>query len=251
MTFPVFVHIGAWQVHPHIFFEVTGWLAAGALVLIQRRRRGDVLLSTQRWGVASAAAVGAVVGGRALHWGQHIATILPLWREPSRWPVGKTVVGGLIGAVVFVEIAKRLSGIRVRTGDLFAVPLAVGMAIGRIGCFLTGLADDTYGTPTALWTGVDFGDGIRRHPTQLYETAFLIGLAVVLVRARPRLPEAGSEFRLFMVSYLTFRLIIDFIKPEPVLALGLSAIQLACVAMLAYYVKSGLSSAHGSRVDAR
>ena len=84
---------------------------------------------------------------------------------------GKTIVGALIFGLISVELMKRYIGVRQSTGDLYAIPLALGIAIGRIGCFLTGLSDNTYGTPTTLPWAVNFGDGIPRHPTQLYEIA--------------------------------------------------------------------------------
>jgi phosphatidylglycerol:prolipoprotein diacylglycerol transferase len=143
-----------------------------------------------------------------------------------------------------VELVKRASGIRTPTGDLFAVPLAVGIAIGRIGCFLSGLDDHTYGTATSWPTGVDLGDGIRRHPTALYESVFLTLLAIALVALRSRHPQRGVEFRTFMIAYLAFRLVLDFIKPEPTFALGLSTIQWACAGVLAYYLISSRRSRH-------
>ena len=63
---------------------------------------------------------------------------------------GKTIVGALIFGLISVELIKRYIGLRQSTGDLYAIPLALGIAIGRIGCFLTGLSDNTYGTPTNL-----------------------------------------------------------------------------------------------------
>ena len=87
---------------------------------------------------------------------------------------GKTIVGALAGGLIAVELIKRYIGLRTSTGDLYALPLALGIAIGRIGCFLTGLPDNTYGTASSLSWAINFGDGIPRHPTQLYETAFLL-----------------------------------------------------------------------------
>src|SRR6185312_14251999 len=101
-----------------------------------------------------------------------------------------------------VEIVKRFLAIRSRTGDLFAVPLCVGIAIGRIGCFFAGLADDTYGKPTSLPWGVNFGDGIPRHPTQLYEVLFLLVLGVILFRWNAKPHTNGVIFRAFMAAYL-------------------------------------------------
>jgi len=87
---------------------------------------------------------------------------------------GKTIVGALAGGLITVELMKRYIGLRTSTGDVYAIPLAAGIAIGRIGCFLTGLADNTYGTASNLPWAIAFGDGIPRHPTQLYETVFLL-----------------------------------------------------------------------------
>src|SRR5205085_9041870 len=100
--------------------------------------------------------------------------------------------------------------------------------IGRVGCFLTGLPDHTYGVHTSLPWAVDFGDG-PRHPTQLYEIAFLLLLGFVLA-LRARRPFASGElFRLFMLGYLSFRFLVEFIKPRHTVPyLGVSAIQIAC-----------------------
>ena len=111
------------------------------------------------------------------------------------------------------------------------MPLCVGIAIGRIGCFLAGLADDTYGTATRLPWGVDFGDGVRRHPTQLYEVVFLLALAWLLRSYAARPHPQGRVFRIFMAAYLAWRLLIDFWKPQPLVA-GMNLIQWACVAGL-------------------
>jgi len=121
--------------------------------------------------------------------------------------------------------------VRLRTGDLFAVPLCVGIAIGRLGCFFAGLADDTYGVATKLPWGVDFGDGVRRHPTQLYEFLFLAVLAWVLWKWEKKPHAEGQVFRLFLAAYLAWRLVIDFLKPQPLIA-GMNVIQWACVAGL-------------------
>jgi len=147
---------------------------------------------------------------------------------------GKTIVGGLLGGTIAVEWIKRRLGIKERTGDLFAAPLVLGIAIGRIGCFFAGLTDGTYGTATTLPWGVDFGDGVRRHPTQLYEIVAMAGFYVVIrwFAGRPHL--TGDLFRLFLTGYLAWRLVIDSQKPEPRWG-GLTTIQWACLAGLAYY----------------
>lgn len=121
-------------------------------------------------------------------------------------------------------------------GDLFAIPLAIGTAIGRVGCFLTGLAAWHVRKPNHVVGGHRFGDGIRRHPTQLYEIAFLVLLAAALTKTARRSSRTGEAFRMFMVGYVGFRLLVDSLKPAPAPGLGLSTIQWACVAAPAYYV---------------
>lgn len=95
----------------------------------------------------------------------------------------------------------------------------------------------TYGIATNLPWGVDFGDGIPRHPTQLYEIPFLLCLLIFLqIRSRYQKQE-GDLFKFYLVAYLGFRFLIDFIKPFHPL-LGMSAIQIACILALIYYRSS-------------
>jgi phosphatidylglycerol:prolipoprotein diacylglycerol transferase len=218
--------------HPtlHVVFETLAYAVGYALYRRTRSRSGDILDDSQRWLIIAAAAVGGLFGSRVLGLLEHAPNLTLTWNAVLR-SGGKTIVGGLLGGWIAVELIKRLRGIRSRTGDLFVVPLCVGIAIGRIGCFLAGLADDTYGTPTSLPWAVDFGDGVPRHPTQLYEIVFLIALGVVLHRYNERPHPEGSTFRLFLFAYLAWRLLIDFIKPQP-LIYGLNFIQWACVAGL-------------------
>jgi phosphatidylglycerol:prolipoprotein diacylglycerol transferase len=164
-------------------------------------------------------------------------------RDPAYLMGGKTIVGALAFGLVAVEAMKRYIGLNRSTGDLYAIPLAIGIAIGRIGCFLTGLTDNTYGVASGLPWAVDFGDGVRRHPTQLYEAVFLVALIPVLYSILRSLQsreghgrfQPGDVFKFFMVAYMLFRLLCDFIKPYPRIYLGLGGIQWACLLVLLYY----------------
>ncbi len=226
--------------HPawHPVFETLAYVAGYAVYRRLRARQGDVLAEPQRWTVLAAAAVGALLGSRLLGLGEQWPTVLDAWRHGRMLallvsPGGKTIVGGLLGGWLGVEIVKRASGIRRRTGDLFALPLCVGIAVGRIGCLVAGLADDTYGTPTALPWAVDLGDGIGRHPVQVYEILFLALLGWVVSRSW-KLPE-GARFRIFLGSYLAWRVAIDFLKPQPAIY-GLNLIQWSCLAGIVWLV---------------
>jgi prolipoprotein diacylglyceryltransferase len=239
--FPFYI----WGIHPHFLFEAAGYVAAFAIFLRLRAKRDDTVEPSLRWTVIAAAFVGGALGSKVLYWAEDPAATATHWRDFTYLMGGKTIVGGLIGGWIAVELMKKYVGISESTGDLFAVPLAVGIAVGRIGCFLTGLSDKTYGTATSLPWGVDFGDAVRRHPTQLYEAVFLIGLAVALYRLLPvgdaacrvstreivgQPLHSGDVFKLFMISYLGLRLVLDFWKPtDPAVLLGMGTLQWASV----------------------
>ncbi len=230
MTFPVYFNFFGHRVHPHLVLELLGYSLGFQLYLILRRRwpRAAVPFEQNMW-VIVGCVFGALVGSKVLaflesfdHYSQHHA-------DPRAWLGGKTIVGGLLGGWVGVEIAKKRLGITHSTGDVYVFPLIVGMCIGRVGCFMTGLADHTHGVHSSLPWAVDFGDG-PRHPTQLYEIPFLLLLAVAIA-LRLRHPYAnGHLFRSFMLGYLAFRFTIEFIKPVYNPYLGLSMIQLASLA---------------------
>ncbi|KAM3100780.1 prolipoprotein diacylglyceryl transferase [Phormidesmis sp. 146-12] len=238
MNFPVYI----WGIHPHFLFETIAYSVALRLSL--RNFRKDIIPATQRSSIVVGGLVGALIGAKLLVILQHIDLF---WQHQEQfWLLllqGKTVVGALIGAVAGVELIKKIIGVKQSTGDAFVYPLILGTAIGRIGCFLTGLSDQTYGTPTALPWGFDFGDGILRHPTQLYEIAFLFALLIFLKWRCQRLSqsdarfqsESGDLFKFYMIAYLSFRFLIDFIKPDFHPVLNLSAIQIACLFALLCY----------------
>jgi phosphatidylglycerol---prolipoprotein diacylglyceryl transferase len=255
--------------------------------LTLRRRFGDPIVTPLRWAVIASAVAGAALGSKLLFWLEDPQLTWHNLHNPAYLIGGKTIVGALAFGLLSVELVKRYIGLRTSTGDLYAIPLALGIAVGRIGCFLTGLSDNTYGTPTNLPWAIDFGDGIPRHPTQLYEIAFLLALTpalylvlhriVILSGAKEPMPPTattgpsrsslatchfegaganatairetrcsspstrsrllpGDAFKLFMVAYMSFRLLCDFIKPYPRLFLGLGGIQWACVLILLYYL---------------
>jgi phosphatidylglycerol---prolipoprotein diacylglyceryl transferase len=230
----LFFRVGRFAISAHFIFESLGYAVGFALYRRDRRRFGDSIEQHDRHSVIVAAVLGAAIGSKLLAGLED-----PRALAHAPWAVllgGKTMVGGLLGGTLAVEWIKKRLRIERRTGDLFAIPMAVGIAIGRVGCFFSGLGDHTYGSATNLPWGMDFGDGIARHPTQLYEVAFLLTLALCLAWLRRRLPRNGELFRIFLLSYLGWRLLIDFLKPEGTL-FGLSAIQWACTLALLFYAR--------------
>jgi len=232
--FPLTLHFGALELSAHALFELAAYLVGFVLLWRERVRHGDVIASDARWTLNVAVIFGAIVGSKMVQWASDPEALAAHAGEITFWLGGKSIVGGLLGGAIAVELVKARLRISRRTGDALVLPLLVGIAIGRVGCFVSGLADHTYGNPTSLPWGVDFGDGIARHPTQLYEIAFLALLGFALLRRSRDSWAEGTRFDAFLIAYFGFRMLIDFQKPYPrfpvALAGGLSATQWACVA---------------------
>ncbi len=243
MTFPHYFEFFGHRVHPHPVMEGTAYAVALATRWAIGRWRGvdgrdEHSVEQRLWQVAGAV-MGALVGAKLLAWAENWRAVVQASSTLGleAWIGGKTIVGGLAGAWAGVEIAKRATGVTDRTGDAWVYPLCVSMAIGRVGCFLTGLSDDTYGVATRLPWGVDFGDGIRRHPTQLYESVFMLLLAagLALWQWRSRIGwRTGRVFRVFMLCYCAWRFCVEFIKPTDKWIGGLSVIQVFSLGVCAY-----------------
>src|SRR5258708_8210342 len=177
MSFPVFISAASLKLHPHLVFETLAYAIAFRVYLTLRKRSGDALDDCNRWWIIAAAAIGAVVGSKLLYWFEDPAGTLAHWRDPAFLMGGKTIVGALIGGLFFVELVKHRLRISPRTGDLFAVPLCVGIAIGRIGCFLTGPEDHTAGVATRFPWAANFCHGPPRPPPHLSAFLFVLPLS--------------------------------------------------------------------------
>jgi phosphatidylglycerol---prolipoprotein diacylglyceryl transferase len=151
---------------------------------------------------------------------------------------GKTIVCGLIGGYLAVELAKRLLDVRVKTGDSFAVPLALALAIGRWGCFCNGCC---YGVETTLpwgvWFAVQGPDGssqwVKCHPTQIYESIFHFTMAAVLLWLTVRGLLPRQRLKLYLIAYGVYRFLTEYIRPEPRYWPGLTFYQWAALGLTA------------------
>ncbi len=235
---PVLFHVNTWVfsvgVPTHAFFVALGLLTAGAVFLVESRRRGR-LDEAMGWIVAGTLLGGAVGARVSTLWGY-----IDSAADPSVMGAladgGKSILGGLSGAYVGALVAKRILGYRRSTGDLFAPAVALGLAVGRIGCFLT----EQVGTPTSLPWGIHVdaataariphcpwcASGVAMHPSMLYEIAFHLVAFVVVVRLRGRLGKEGDVFKLYLLGYALFRFWVEFVRGGPQVAAGLTRPQL-------------------------
>ncbi len=221
----------------HFIFEWLGVLSGVQVYRWIKRRKGQHGLTE---GSSFAVVFGCILGagiGNKLMFGLEMPDLIA---EHGLLMLlsGQSIVGGLLGGLIGVEIAKKITGLKQSTGDDFVWPLIVGTIVGRIGCFLAGLNDGTFGNPTVLPWGIDFGDGIARHPTQLYDMLWVSSIGGLLWANRQTLQRvSGLSFKLYLAGYLFWRFWVDGIKPIPyVYPLGLSGIQWACLIALIIYL---------------
>jgi phosphatidylglycerol:prolipoprotein diacylglycerol transferase len=203
-----------------------GCAVAAALLVARLTQRPLPLTRGQRLGVALGAFLGGMLGAKLpfvlLDWDGLVAGTA--WLDN-----GKTILCGLVGGYFGVEAAKWALDIRVRTGDTLAAPVAAAILVGRLACFSAGCC---HGTPTDLPWAVDFGDGVARHPTQLYEAAFHLACLVGILALQRRGLCRGQLAKLYIIAYLVYRFFTEYIRPEPRLWLGLTAYQWAALALL-------------------
>ena len=214
----------------HALFDVLAWVSAALVAIALRRFASDAFPTA---GARSRGYLAALIVGAAL--GAYLLGTLNLWLAGLPG-VARSIEGALAGAVLAVELYKWRQGIVGRTAALYALPLAIAIAVGRVGCFLAGIDDFTYGLPTSLPWAHDFGDGIPRHPVQLYESIgmllFALGYLLALVRRQTWVVDNG--FALLLLTYALLRFGLEKLKPYPDVIGGLTVFQIVCLAMLGY-----------------
>lgn len=217
----------------HAVFDVAAWLASMAVFWLTTRRLVPAeLLPANRvpypGAYAIAAGAGALCG--AMLFGTANALL------SGERAIGFSMVGGVAGAIASIELFKRMAGVTGSTGIAFAAPFCATVAVGRWGCFFAGLADFTYGTPTSLPWGVDFGDGISRHPVQLYEAFAMTAMLIVLIErliVHDRFWLANG-FYLAVGWYALQRFVWEFFKPYATVIGPLNLFQIVCLGLLLY-----------------
>ena len=236
MTFPWQLQIGIINIPYHVIFETAGIFIGFRYFLYLRKKQNDTIASPNRLWIIIGAIFGAVIGSRLVGGLENPVRMADADNIFLHFYQNTTIVGGLLGGLSGVELTKMFIGEKHSSGDLFTYPLLLAMIIGRIGCFSMGVFEDTFGVSTASIFGIDLGDGLKRHPVTLYEIIFLLLLwAGLKWMEKTYMLAEGGKFKLFMISYLIFRLLLDFIKPHYTFYIGLSTIQVACVAGLLYY----------------
>jgi phosphatidylglycerol---prolipoprotein diacylglyceryl transferase len=200
----------------------------GVLVFYLAARRRRLATEGMRH-VALAGLCGGVVGAKLTEWGlahwQTLASHPGAMLDPRLG--GRTIIGGVLAGWLAVEIAKWRLGIRRSTGDLFALALPAGEAVGRVGCFFNGCC---YGVRSNIPWAV-FQHGAWRHPAQLYSALAAAAIFGTLFALRDRMPREGDLFKLYLVLYGVSRFGLEFLRERNLAFGGLSLVQWVCVEM--------------------
>ena len=215
---------------PHLYYTLFMLLSLAVFVFVRRLIPNPAALMALPWWTRAALALAGFIGGAIgaklpFLFGVSDEGWLSLWFRD-----GKTITTGLIGAYVGVELAKMALEVRVKTGDTFALPLALALAVGRWGCFCNGCC---YGQQSGLPWSVDFGDGVLRHPTQVYESLFHLAMAGVLIFLMRHDLFRTHRLKFYLIAYGVYRFTTEYIRPEPVDALGFTFYQWVSLCLIA------------------
>src|SRR3954447_1038819 len=211
-----------------------GFLAAGAVCA----RRFKELGKPVDWAyeMIFAALVGGIVGARGYYLVQNWDDVRHDFFGNLFSGSGLVWYGGALGGAIAVFLwAWRRNFLTLALLDLAASPLALGYAVGRIGCQLSG--DGDYGKPSDLPWAMAYPKGtvptkVEVHPTPVYETLAMGLIALGLWHLRDRV-KPGLLFALWLVLSGLERLLVEFIRRNDQVALGLTLPQLISVAMIA------------------
>ena len=216
---PILFTLGPLTIYTYGVMMVTAflaatWLAASAAEALPAKARA--LGAEQMLDFTSLALLAGLAGGRALYillqWRFFLTApleVFALWHGGLVWYGG--FLGGIFGAWLYTR-ANRLSYLRVM--DQFIPFLALGHAIGRVGCFLNGCC---YGKPTASWCGVVFPGQMKTVlPTQLFEATglFFLYIALRALQTPTMFRAPGKLFGIYLMGYAVLRFVLEYSRGD-------------------------------------
>ena len=223
---PTLFQIGPLKIHSFGFMMAMSFLVTTILAGREFRRRGLDPEYANEAGLGTM--IGGVLGAKIYFLVDHVHDLLadPLAMIFSG--SGLTWYGGLIGGALGALLVARWRGIgALRLCDIAAPLLSLGYAIGRVGCFLNG---DDYGRPSGVPWAMAFPAGtpptlVRVHPTQLYEVIAGLLMFLMLTGLKSRVTRTGALFGLYLVLAGIERFLVEFIRTNDPVLLGLTTAQ--------------------------
>jgi phosphatidylglycerol---prolipoprotein diacylglyceryl transferase len=238
MHFPIEISFCNNKLPLHAITEVLAFFIGFRYFVFLKKKQGDSIKTENRMWILIGAIFGSLIGSRLIG---SLERPYELFLTKNIWLYiysNKTVLGGFLGGLFGVELIKKIIGEKHSSGDLFTYPIILALIIGRVGCFSMGVYEQTFGTVTTFFTGINLGDGLLRHPVSLYEMVFLFLLWIVLTKIEKKYILAeGARFKIFMIAYCLYRFSQEFIKPSYPVLVGLSTIQLTSIIGFIYYYR--------------
>ncbi|HEX8253042.1 MAG TPA: prolipoprotein diacylglyceryl transferase family protein [Thermoanaerobaculia bacterium] len=190
----------------------------------------DAAARRKYWQLQLVTLLGAVGGAKlVVLMGDHLWPVVPLHDWTVILTSGRSIVGGLIFGFLAAEAAKPLLEYLMPPNDRFATVLPFSFAIGRIGCFLQGCCR---GIAHDGLLSVTYGDGIARHPVQLFEAAFNVAIGIVFIVLLRRGALRHRLFATYLIAYGGYRFATEFIRATPHPLGGYSVYQVFAIVMV-------------------
>lgn len=221
----------------HLLFDILSYAAAFLISYRWIRPPAPYIPDeTLRYGYYAVLTLGFTIGAFGLG-------TFNAYYSTGQFVIGKSLLGAIFGGVLAAEVFKRFANIKGSTGAYFVPSLSIGIVIGRIGCYMAGIEDYTYGIETTTVFGHNFGDGVLRHPVQLYESMAmgLFFLYSVWLYYNHKKTFEHTIFYQFIGYYSLQRFVWEFFKPYQSLVFGLTVFQIICLILILYalvYLKS-------------
>lgn len=208
-------------------FTFLGYATGAAVFWGRARERG---LATEGMGIIAVTAfAGGIAVAKISQW--LVAAPLAVLKNPlllaDLSTGGRALIGGVLGGWLAVRWTRRRLGIDRPTGDLFALALPAGEAVGRIGCFFNQCC---YGIPSSGFY-VCYQQGTLRHPVQIDMALSAAAIFVLLWGRRDRVAREGELFALYLVLFGLSRFVLEFLRARDEFIGGLSLAQCVCLGL--------------------
>ncbi|MBI4743287.1 MAG: prolipoprotein diacylglyceryl transferase [Actinobacteria bacterium] len=230
--YPIIADFGFMKIYSYGFFLALAFLAATVVVLMETKRKGYERETA--YDVVLLAIIGGVFGARIFYVIGHLKYFLIVPLDIFKiYQGGLVFYGGFLGGAIAILLYLKQKKLSIGDfADIVAPAVAIGAAVGRLGCFFNGCC---YGKPATIPWAIHFFD-TNRHPTQIYE--FLMNLSIfgILWFLRKRITEKGFLFLIYLIIYSIARFCIEFLRVTIPVVFGLSGSQIISIFMFIFIV---------------
>lgn len=195
----------------YIIFNIIGLVAAFMVSKWIPNRTNSNLTPEQQLKNLAGLVTGAIIGSK-------IPVMLSYGFDSIVLLSSKSIYGALIGAYIGINISKRISGIKGNFGDIYIMPLCIGVFFGKIGCYINGCC------------------GSPNYPVQIWTSGFHLILFFMFYFFYKRKYFTGRYFVIYMLVYSLYRFCIEFVRTEPRMLYGLTIYQIMAVIIIPYFI---------------